>query len=167
MKFNFNDINMIYFIIFSSFLIIICVLFILQITTMRKLRKMTYKYNLFMAGSESKNLETAIELYMGSVNEVITKNKEIEQKINFLERDLLKCIKKIAVVRFNAFENVGSDLSFSIALLDMNDDGMVLSGIYSRESSATYAKPIISGNSKYPLSGEEIQAIELAKKNYR
>lgn len=165
MSFDFKQIDMMYFVIFASFLILMCVLFILQIITSRKLRKLTKKYNLFMAGSESKNLETAIELYMKSVNDVIAKNRDLDQKINFIERDMLKCIQKIGVIRFNAFENVGSDLSFSIALLDMNDDGFVLSGIYSRESSATYAKPILAGISKYPLSAEEIQAIEIAKKS--
>jgi len=47
---------------------------------------------------------------------------------------------KVGVVRYNAFDDVGSDLSFSIALLDDNDNGVVISGIYSRESSTTYAK---------------------------
>jgi len=84
-----------------------------------------------------------------------------------LERDLQRCIQKVGVVRYNAFDDVGSDLSFSIALLDDNDNGVVISGIYSRESSTTYAKKIVNGTSKNPLSAEELQAISESKKiNY-
>jgi len=60
---------------------------------------------------------------------------------------------------------VGSNLSFAIALLDGNDNGIVLNGIYSRESTTTYAKSIINGQSKYALSAEEIQAIDIARKS--
>jgi hypothetical protein len=57
---------------------------------------------------------------------------------------------------------MGGDLSFSLALLDKNGDGIVLTGLFSRNSSSVYAKPITDGSSTYPLSQEEIQAIQKA-----
>ena len=66
------------------------------------------------------------------------------------------------MVRYNAFSDTGSDLSFTLALLDEQNNGVVLNGIYSREMSNIYAKPITNGNSTYTLSEEERQAIDKA-----
>lgn len=62
---------------------------------------------------------------------------------------------KVSIVRYRAFEDVGSDLSYSIALLDNNNNGVILTGIYGRNESTTYAKPIDKGLSRYELSDEE------------
>lgn len=66
------------------------------------------------------------------------------------------------LVRYNAFEKPGNDLSFSLALLNAAADGFVLTGIFAREDMRVYAKPITAGNSKYNLSEEEIAAIKKA-----
>lgn len=71
-------------------------------------------------------------------------------------------IQKVGMVRFNPFGNVGGDHSFSIALLDSKDNGVVLSGLYLREGARVYSKPVASGKSEYPLSDEEKQALEKA-----
>lgn len=63
------------------------------------------------------------------------------------------------IVRFNAFGDTGSDLSFSIALVDEQKSGVVISSIYGREESRTYAKPVSAGASDYPLTEEEQSAI--------
>jgi len=139
---------------------------IFTIINAMKLRRLKSKYYKFMNGCDGINIEQLLEKCIEKVNTVSIKNKEIENKINGVERSVLNCIQKVGVVRYNAFDNVGSDLSFSIALLDSKDNGVVLSSLYSRESSSTYAKPIISGNSKYVLSAEEIKAIDIARKNY-
>ena len=82
--------------------------------------------------------------------------------IKNLEEDLAKCIQKIGIVRYNAFKDTGSDLSFALALLDDKNNGVVLNGIYSREMSNIYAKPVKDGVSSYTISEEEKQAIEKA-----
>ncbi|MNG37637.1 hypothetical protein D3C84_1250500 [compost metagenome] len=68
----------------------------------------------------------------------------------------------IGIHRYNAFAERGNDLSFSIAVIDDAEDGMVLSGIHGRENTFVYAKPVQEGQSKYPLTPEEIEAINLA-----
>ena len=77
-----------------------------------------------------------------------------------LEEDLEGCIQKVGIVRYSAFQDTGSDLSFSLALLDEKNNGVVFNGIYSREMSNIYAKPVENGNSKYTLSNEEVEAIK-------
>lgn len=146
----------------SFFLIII--LFIMNISNRIKIKKLKAKYLMFMNGLSGVNIERVLEDCLEKVNFVIDKNKEIEYQINTLERNLYYCIQKVGIVRYNAFDNVGSDLSFSIALLDNNDDGLVMSSLYSRDSSSTYAKPISGSKSRYALSAEEIKAIDIARK---
>lgn len=74
-------------------------------------------------------------------------------------------VQKVGIIRFNPFSEVGGDQSFSIALLDANDDGLVITSLYTREGNRVYAKPIKQGQSQYPFSREEIKAIEMAKKS--
>ena len=75
---------------------------------------------------------------------------------------MAKCIQKVGIVRYSAFKDTGSDLSFAVAMLDENNDGVVFNGIYSREMSNIYAKPVKNGVSEYTLSEEEKEAIRRA-----
>jgi hypothetical protein len=146
----------------SFFMIII--LFFMNLSSKSKIKKLKNKYMKFMNGLSGANIEEILEDCINKVNSVVDKNKEIEYQVNTIERNMYYCIQKVGVIRYNAFDNVGSDLSFSIALLDNNDDGLVLSSLYSRDSSSTYAKPVSKSKSRYALSAEEIKAIDIAKK---
>ena len=146
-----------------NFLLII-ILFIMNLSNRSKIKKLKNKYNKFMNGSSGFSMENVLEDCIDKVNGVAEKSKEIEYKINTIERNMYYCVQKVSVIRYSAFDNVGSDLSFSIAILNNNDDGLVLSSLYSRDSSSTYAKPIAGGKSKYALSVEEMKAIDTAKK---
>ncbi len=144
--------------------LLILILFLMNASSRSKIKKLKQKYNRLMNGVSEGNLETVLEDCMDKVNMVVGKNNELEYSINEVERNMYYCVQKVGIVRYNAFDNVGSDLSFSIALLDNNDDGVVFSSLYSRDSSSTYAKPIAGSKSRYALSAEEIKAIDIAKK---
>ena len=111
------------------------------------------------------NLEEMIKEYINITNYVNQKSCMIEAEVKKIEKNMMNCIQKIGVVRYNAFNDVGSNLSFAIALLDGNDNGIVLNGVYARDTSSIYAKSIILGESQYELSNEEKQAIKKAKEN--
>lgn len=143
---------------------LILILFLINLSNRFKIKKLKNKYNKFMNGLSNASIEDVLGDCINKVNGVVEKNKEIEYKLNAVERDMYYCVQKVGVIRYNAFDNVGSDLSYSIALLNNNDDGLVISSLYSRESSSTYAKPITGGKSKYALSAEEMKAIDTAKK---
>lgn len=145
-------------------LVLILILFLMNISNRIKLKKLKTKYLKFMNGLSGVNIERVLDDCIEKVNFVIEKNKEIEYQMNTIERNMYYCIQKVGVVRYNAFDNVGSDLSYSIAMLDNNDDGLVISSLYSRDSSSTYAKPVANSKSRYALSAEEIKAIDIAKK---
>lgn len=89
--------------------------------------------------------------------------KKIFEEISRLNQVSERSFQKIGVVRFNPFKDVGGDQSFSIALLDLNNNGFVITSLYGREGNRIYAKPINNGKSEYSLSEEEIEAIEKAK----
>lgn len=151
-------------VLFAIIFILVIINCLLLIANIKKTNRIKIKYNRFMNGLSDRNMEELLETCLGGVNLVNAKNREIELKINAIERTLIQCVQKVGIVRFNAFDNVGSDLSFAIALLDNNDSGVVISGIYARDSSSCYAKPVSSAKSRYTLSAEEIQAIDIARK---
>lgn len=131
-----------------------------------KIFKINKEYIDFMRKLGNGNdIDGMLKEYLSDVREIKRDNAEIKAYYTKLDNDLNSCIQKIGLVRYNAFRDVGSDLSFAIALLDNNDNGVVLNGLYGSESSNIYAKPIKSGKSTYQLSHEEQYAIEIAEQN--
>lgn len=146
--------------ILACFNIILLIAFIFAIIKISKINK---KYKNFMQKlGNGKNIEEDLENYMYRVERVEKQNAEITTFIKELDEDLKKCIQKVGIVRYSAFKDTGSDLSFALALLDESNSGIVLNGIYSREMSNIYAKPVENGISSYTLSEEEQEAIKKA-----
>ena len=135
---------------------------ILIIILFTKLSGIKNKFKKMMRGTNNKNLEGMLEEYLQKVEKIELNSTDAVSKFNKLDENLKNCIQKVGVVRYKAFEDVGSDLSFSIALLDEKNDGVMLTGIYGRMESTTYAKPIDKGISRYDLSEEELQALNKA-----
>lgn len=138
------------------------VLILLQIASYIKMSKLDRRYKKLMKGSSGKNIEDMILQYKDNVDIALMKSDAVRSLYTDLEKRLKGCIQKFAMVRYKAFDDIGSDLSFSIALMDENNDGMVITGIYGRMESTAYAKPIENGISKYDLSEEEKTAIKTA-----
>jgi hypothetical protein len=146
--------------ILVSFNIVLLIAFIIVLIKVFTINK---KYKDFMQKlGNGKNIEEDLENYMYRVERVEKQNVEITDFIQKLDNDFKKSIQKIGMVRYNAYKDTGSDLSFTLAMLDENNNGVVLNGIYSRETSNIYAKPIEKGKSSYILSEEEQEAIRRA-----
>ena len=146
-----------------SMFIINIILLIAIIINSTKLSKLNNKYQTFMKKlGNGKNIEEDLENYIYRVKNVEERNAEIYNYIRNIEEDMSKCIQKVGIVRYSAFKDTGSDLSFAVALLDENNDGIILNGIYSREISNIYAKPVKDGKSSYTVSEEEQEAIRKA-----
>ena len=154
----------------DTFLIIIsvvlCILVIAFIILLVKLFSINKKYKTFINKlGDGNNIEEDLENYMYRVERVEKQNAEIRGIINTIDTNMENCIQKIGIVRYNAFKDTGSDLSFALAMLDEKNNGVVLNGIYSREMSNIYAKPVEKGKSAYTISEEEQQAIQKAIEN--
>jgi ABC-type siderophore export system fused ATPase/permease subunit len=143
------------------------ILVIINIISKVKIKRLYKKYNTFMVDKDGLNIESKIENCFSTLKEIVEKNKKIENHLNEIDRNLIYCIQKVAIIRYNAFDNTGSNLSYSVALLDSHNNGIVLTSLFSRDGSNTYGKPILAGKSKYPLSAEEIKVLNDAIKKYR
>ena len=147
---------------------IIIILLLAFIVLLGKVIGLNKRYKKFMIKlGEGKDIQEDLENYMYRVERVEKQNANILNQINGLDKDLEGCIQKVGILRYSAFQDTGSDLSFTLALLDEHDDGVVFNGIYSREMSNIYAKPIENGKSKYTLSEEEQEAIKRAIDGYK
>jgi hypothetical protein len=91
--------------------------------------------------------------------------KEINKKIAILEEEGKFHIQKMGMVRFNPFREIGGDHSFSLAILDGNSTGVVITGLHTRERTRVYMKSIKKGKSEYELSSEEKKAVVKAQKS--
>jgi len=119
-------------------------------------------YRALMRGMQDKNLEEMLNAHLARVKLALERVDDVELACKKLQVMAEKSLQKVGVVRFNAFHDTGSDLSFAVALLDSRGDGVVLSTIFARDESRTYAKPIVKGASSYHLSEEEQQAVRMA-----
>lgn len=102
------------------------------------------------------------EVLRNQINESERQKREILKifgDISRLNKVSQKSFQKMGIVRFNPFKGTGGDQSFSIVLLDANNDGFVITSYYDRDSNRVYAKPIIDGKSRYSLSREEEKVI--------
>ena len=152
------------FLIISSIVNVVLVLLVLiNIILLINFHK---KYITFMKKiGNGNNIDEMLKKYLSDVREVKKDNEEIKAYYTKLDSDIASCIQKVGMVRYNAFKDVGSDLSFAIALLDREDNGVVFNGLYGSESSNIYAKPIKNGKSSYQLSEEEKYALDIAEQN--
>jgi len=139
------------------------ILILLTIFNFIKYNILNKRYKSFMGKlSKSTNIEETLKEYMEKINIVKENEREILDNIKEIEQELALCTKKVGLVRYNAFKDTGSDLSFALAMLDGHNNGIILNGIYSREMSNIYAKNIKEGKSTSKLSEEEEQALREA-----
>ncbi|OON95534.1 MAG: hypothetical protein ATN31_10870 [Candidatus Epulonipiscioides saccharophilum] len=136
-----------------------CLIFLSFFTT--KLYSIQKNYKNFI-NSNSQDVEELLKNYAQDVNMTKNETLKIKQAVEEIKEKFKTSCRKISITRYKAIADVGSDLSFVIALLDDQNDGVVLNGIYSRDGSYTYAKPIIAGKSQYRLSPEEALTLEEA-----
>lgn len=152
---------------YSNYIILITAILaflsiIIAISNSIKTHRVIRRYKRLMRGIDNKNLEAMLTHHLNSVENVLVKVEDLEHNFKLIVNNLEYCLQNVGIVRYNPFAQMGGDLSFSLALLDKNGDGIVLTGLFSRNSSSVYAKPITDGSSTYPLSQEEIQAIQKA-----
>ncbi len=97
------------------------------------------------------------------IKEIEEKIDKISQKIETLERKGSFSVQKVGIIRYNPFSEIGGNQSFSIAFLDENDCGVLITSLYGRDGTRVYAKPIEKGESEYQLSEEEKEVIKKAQ----
>ncbi|WP_367398150.1 DUF4446 family protein [Paenibacillus sp. MSJ-34] len=148
--------------IVAGFVVILIVMLVLIIAQGVKLSKLRRSYHQMMENSGVPNLENVIISMKENIAEMQKGQSTLVSEMRGITERLLKMKAKIGIIRYNAFSDTGSDLSFSLAILNEKQDGIVLSALHSRDNSYVYAKPVQGGSSNYSLSPEEKTAISLA-----
>lgn len=131
---------------------------ILFIATHRRLERYRYLFK----GNEDRDLESVL-INLSEKSQMLNTNlTKLEEQVagNQIREEMH--LQNWALIRFKAFQNTGSDQSFALALLDAAGDGAVISSLFGREESRVYCKPIERGQSIYPLTEEEKEAITTA-----
>ncbi len=143
----------------AALVLIMMILLIVFIVQMSKLKK---RYKIFMQGSNAKSLEDTLLYRLEQVDELIEANASNERNIDAIFKNMKSCFQKIGLVKYDAFNEMGGKLSFSLCLLDEKNSGFIINAMHSREGCYTYVKEIIDGNSIIQLAEEEEQALEQA-----
>lgn len=124
--------------------------------------KLLRRYRLLLSGESGRDLESILLSQADDLEAIKQALGSLDRRVDTLASDAQKHVQRTGIVRFNAFPDTGSDLSFAVALLDAHDNGFVLSSLYGRNESRIYAKPIRAGGSTYTLTDEEKQALAIA-----
>lgn len=159
---NFISIYYIEFIL--GLLVGIIILLTLCLINFIKNKKLMERYNLLVNGIEGINVEELLVHINENLGNIHRDIDIIQQEISGIKTKHTFAIQKVGFIRYNAFGDIGSELSYSLALLDDYKNGFVLTSIYGRDDSIGYGKPVRGGSSKIPLSAEEIIAIDRAIK---
>lgn len=143
-----------------AILVLSVIILIAFISINMRLAKITKKYRELTEGAEGKNLEELILAQGKNIKELQGELTELKNSVVQLQEFSRETISKVCFKRYNAFPDMGSDLSFSVALLNDNNTGVLITSIYGRDENRVYLKPIVEGTSSYTLSPEEEEVVK-------
>lgn len=143
---------------------VLVVLLILYVVTLIKYVGLNKRYQRFMSGASGRSLEESIARRLEDIEKLKEDRTKIMGRLDVLEAKALCAYQKVSLLKYDAFQEMGGKLSFTLCMLDGNEDGFLLTSMHSsREGCYTYVKEIIKGEAFVLLSAEEKQALEEAK----
>lgn len=157
---NFLNANLFYLVILALIFLILVWNIFLQWQNLKIKKKLK---TFFGGNKKAKNLEKALFELIKKLDENQKDIANLKKFDGYLEEMALSSIQKIGVVRYNPFSGAGGNQSFTVVLLDSNNNGIIITSLYAQDGNRVYAKPIKNGASEYPLSREEKETIEKAK----
>ncbi len=147
-------------IILSAVSLILLIITIVNTVGISKLKK---SYKKFMNGEDGKSLEAIIKEHIDEIDKLISDSKKHSDSIDAINNTLKITFQKYGLVKYDAFQEMGGKISFSLCLLNESNDGFIINAMHSREGCYTYIKEVIAGNPVIMLSDEEKQALAMAK----
>jgi hypothetical protein len=142
--------------------VVLLILLVLVVIQSARLGRAVRDYRTLVGDGRGGSLGEVLDEHIGRVDAVARRLGEMDQVHASLEHRTLTSLQHIGLVRFNPFDDTGSDQSFAIALLDGERDGIVISSLHGRANTRVFAKPVQAGSSPHALSTEEEQAIRIA-----
>lgn len=142
--------------------LLVLALSFLVYTLFQRLNKMEKSYRRTFRVGRGKILEDMIADNIEIMEKASQVSLDVTEKMEMWEAKMARAIQNVGMVRYRAFKDAGPDLSFSLALLDANKDGIILTNIFGGSNCSVYSKPVCDGKSDFILSGEEKEALEIA-----
>lgn len=149
--------------IIIGLVVVVFLMLVMLIINMVQISRMKKQQAVFMTGKNAKSLEDTLIDRLEKVEGLLKANSENEENIKKIFGTMQTVFNKVGLVKYDAFNEMGGKLSFSLALLNEAEDGFVLNAVHSREGCYTYIKEIIGGNPIVVLCEEEKEALEMAK----
>ena len=149
-------------IIFIILLVLIFVLLIVIMVQGSKIKKLTKKYERFMSGKNGRSMESEIMELFSDIRFLKEAQLRDSADIRALRSNLTYAFQKQGIVKYDAFSQMGGKLSFSLALLNDNNDGYIINSVHSSDGCYTYIKEIAAGQCAIQLGAEEQQALNKA-----
>ena len=137
-------------------LLVYCVILHIRLGSLKK------KYDFFMQGDNGASLERKLSVEVSEIRDAAKGLETMMTEQAAIRNIQSKTLQKIGFIKYNAFENIGNDLSFALTLLDGNNNGICISSIYGRNESRIFSKPIVKGKSLVSLSQEELESLNEA-----
>ena len=127
---------------------------VISLVQTSKLKKRLNKFD--EINTEDEETKEQLGKFYETAKEISQKYDKLSEAVMDVSNNMDKCIQKVGIIRYNPFDEAGGNLCFAIALLDSENNGIILNGIHSRSGCYTYAKPVELGVSEYVLSQEEM-----------
>ena len=143
--------------------ILTCILALLVFWQVNAVRTFKKKWGSLLRSSGAANFEDTLEDLLKSQQFKDTELQLLKQNVKDIDARLLKAIQKVGYIRFDAFPDVGGEQSFALAILDHNQNGVIITSLVGRSDCRTYCKPIAAGTCSRQLTKEEVRAIELSQ----
>lgn len=135
-------------------LVAILGLIFMLINYKHKVNKLQEKYDFFLRG-ENKNIDELLESTLKELDKTKAELEDLQEKHSKLRIQVKSCLQKVKMERYDAFDAMGGELSYSLLIEDEEHNGIILTSIYGRDESRSYAKLVEKGKSKTPLAEEE------------
>lgn len=145
--------------IVGAIAVVLLIVLVLVIVALAKLSGMKKRYKKLIGNASVENVDELLLAMQECIQALREENKQQADALNGIRSRMRTMKSNVAMKRYNAFSQQGSDLSFSIAITDEDQNGLVLTGIHNREESYLYAKPVEQGASSYTLTPEEKEII--------
>ena len=149
--------------VIGTILAVLLVFLILQFFWLRaKVNRLYRKYKYFMMGEDGGSIEMKLSTEVRELRDMVESSQGMLHQQELLATMQLKSFQKIGLVRYDAFDETGDKLSFSLTLLDGKNNGVVLSSLAGHDASRIYAKAVTGGECREALSSEEAESISIA-----
>lgn len=141
---------------------VLLILLILLIVLLVKYSRIKKRYDKFMRGKNAASLEEDVRGVFEDMRLLKTTVDRNRKDIRILYKNMERTFQKLGIVKYDAFNQMGGQLSFSLALLDENNDGFIINSVHSSDGCYSYTKEIKGGTSDISLGAEEEKALYIA-----